>query len=65
MADEDTVEATGRGDRPRREVPPIKVWVTDAEKAKIAERAALGGLSLSAYMPGGGPESSDPIRLRP
>ncbi|WP_282276582.1 CopG family transcriptional regulator [Stenotrophomonas sp. PS02297] len=40
----------GLGSRPRREVPPIKVWVTDAEKAEIVGRAAQGGLSLSAYM---------------
>lgn len=39
-----------QGDRSRRNVPPIKVWVTDAEKAEIAERAAQGGLSMSAYM---------------
>lgn len=36
--------------RPRREVPPIKVWVSDAEKAIIAERAAQTGLSLSAFL---------------
>jgi len=47
MADDDTNE---QADRPRRKVPPIKVWVTDAEKAEIADRAAQAGLSLSAYM---------------
>lgn len=36
--------------RPRREVPPIKVWVTDKEKAEIVERAAQAGLSLSAFL---------------
>ncbi|MFT4171139.1 MAG: conjugal transfer protein TraJ [Rhodocyclaceae bacterium] len=47
MADDDTTPAAGR---PRRKVPPIKVWVTDAEKAEVADRAAQAGLSLSAYM---------------
>jgi hypothetical protein len=36
--------------RPRREVPPIKVWVTDDEKTEIAVRAAQAGLSLSSYL---------------
>lgn len=36
--------------RPRRKVPPIKVWVSDAEKAEIAARAAQANLSWSAYM---------------
>ncbi len=47
MADDETNE---QAVRPRRKVPPIKVWVTDAEKAEIADRAAQAGLSLSAYM---------------
>lgn len=47
MADDDTTPPTGR---PRRKVPPIKVWVTDSEKAEVADRAAQAGLSLSAYM---------------
>lgn len=45
---DDTKQKAGK--RPRRAVPPIKVWVTDDEKAKIADRAAQSGLSLSAYM---------------
>ena len=36
--------------RPRREVPPVKVWVTDEEKFEVAERAAQAGLSMSAYL---------------
>lgn len=36
--------------RPRREVPPIRVWVTDTEKAALQERAHHAGLSASAYM---------------
>ncbi|HBO1087829.1 TPA: hypothetical protein L4E66_001530 [Pseudomonas aeruginosa] len=40
----------GIAERPRRQVPPIKVWVTDSEKAEIADRAAQAGLSLSAYL---------------
>ncbi|MEX8139986.1 conjugal transfer protein TraJ [Acinetobacter baumannii] len=36
--------------RPRRQVPPIKVWVTDEEKAEIADRATQAGLSLSNYL---------------
>jgi len=47
MGEDNTNEQAAR---PRRKVPPVKVWVTDAEKAKIAERAALSGLSLSGYM---------------
>ena len=47
MAEDETSEP---GNRTRRKVPPIKVWVTDAEKAEIADRAAQSGLSLSAYM---------------
>lgn len=44
---DDTPKGT---ERPRRQVPPIKVWVTDSEKAEIADRAAQAGLSLSAYL---------------
>lgn len=50
------------GCRPRREVPPIKVWVTDEEKAEIVNRAAQAGLSLSAYMLAAG--LHHPIRSR-
>jgi len=37
MADDDTSVQNGRL---RQKVPPIKVWVTNAEKAEIADRAA-------------------------
>lgn len=36
--------------RPRRAVPPIKVWVSDLEKATIAQRAAQTGLSMSSFL---------------
>ena len=36
--------------RPRRELPPIKVWVSAEERAAIQKRADQAGLSLSAYM---------------
>lgn len=36
--------------RPRREVPPVKVWVTDDEKIEVTERATQAGLSMSAYL---------------
>lgn len=36
--------------KPRRELPPIKVWVSDKEREAIAEHAAHTGLSLSAYL---------------
>jgi hypothetical protein len=36
--------------RPRRELPPIKVWVSAEERAAIQERADQTGLSLSAYL---------------
>lgn len=36
--------------RPRRELPPIKVWVSIEERAAIQERADQTGLSLSAYL---------------
>ncbi|MCD2514647.1 plasmid mobilization protein [Comamonas endophytica] len=48
--------------RPRREVPPIKVWVTDVEKAKVAELADQAGLSLSAYLLAAG--LKNPIRSK-
>jgi hypothetical protein len=35
---------------PRRELPPIKVWVSVEERAAIQERADQTGLSLSAYL---------------
>ncbi len=38
----------GRGTRPRSR--RIEVWVTEAEKVEIAERATQSGLSMSAYM---------------
>lgn len=36
--------------RPRRELAPIKVWVSQKERAVIQERADQTGLSLSAYL---------------
>lgn len=36
--------------RPRREVTPIKVWVSPEEKAALSDRAAETGLSASAYL---------------
>lgn len=36
--------------RPRRELPPIKVWVSQKERIAIQERADQTGLSLSAYL---------------
>lgn len=50
----------GMDERPRRQVPPIKVWVSDAERIEIADRAAQAGLSLSAYMLAAG--MNHPIR---
>ncbi|MZH99454.1 plasmid mobilization protein [Dickeya dianthicola] len=40
----------GETDRPRRQVPPIKVWVTDDEKAELARRADSSGLSCAAFL---------------
>jgi hypothetical protein len=37
-----------RGTRPRRR--SIEVWVTEEEKVRIAELAAIAGLSQSAYL---------------
>lgn len=48
--------------RPRREVPPIKVWVTDTEKARVAKLADQAGLSLSAYLLAAG--LKNPIRSK-
>ena len=36
--------------RPRRDLPPIKVWVSIEERASIQARAQETGLSLSAYL---------------
>jgi hypothetical protein len=36
--------------RPRRELPPIKVWVSIDERATIQTRADQAGLSLSAFL---------------
>ena len=55
-------ENDDRKHRPRREVPPIKVWVTDAEKAKSAEMANQAGLSISAYVLAAG--LKNPIRSK-
>ncbi|EKG8784211.1 CopG family transcriptional regulator [Salmonella enterica] len=57
MTDDDK-KASGRGTRPRRE--RIEVWVTPDEKAELADRAAQGGLSLSAYLRAAG--MNHPIR---
>ena len=37
-------------EKTRRESTPVKVWVTPAEKAAIAEKAAAHSLSASAYL---------------
>lgn len=55
---DDEKKPTARGTRPRRE--RIEVWVTPDEKAELADRAALGGLSLSAYLRAAG--LNHPIR---
>lgn len=57
MTDDDK-KPTSRGTRPRRE--RIEVWVTPDEKAELADRAAQGGLSLSAYLRAAG--MNHPIR---
>lgn len=36
--------------RPRRQQPPIKVWVNEFERQALSHRAAQTGLSLSAYL---------------
>ncbi|MBN5323163.1 CopG family transcriptional regulator [Serratia marcescens] len=46
-----TDEAPKReADRPRRQVPPIKVWVTDDEKGELVRRADAAGLSCAAFL---------------
>ena len=47
---EQTEEATPRRTNARRRQPPIKVWLTQDERAEVAERAAQTGMSLSAYL---------------
>ena len=37
-------------EKTRRESTPIKVWVTTAEKAAIAEKAAAHSMSISRYL---------------
>lgn len=48
----------GEAERPRREVPPIKVFVTYAEKAELSMRAASCGLSNIAFMRAAGSNRS-------
>jgi hypothetical protein len=45
---------------PRSRVLPMKVFVTDAERARIEERAKIAGLSVSAYLRAAG--LNQPIR---
>ena len=54
----DKKKETVRGTRPRRE--RIEVWVTTDEKAELVQRAAMAGLSQSAYMLAAG--MNHPIR---
>lgn len=35
---------------PRRELPPIKVWVSEEERSEIEDKARQANLSLSAYL---------------
>ena len=35
---------------PRRELPPIKVWVSEDERSEIEDKARQANLSLSAYL---------------
>src|SRR5579863_7361149 len=44
----------------RSRVLPMKVFVTDAERARIEERAKIAGLSISAYLRAAG--LNQPIR---
>ena len=44
----------------RSRVLPMKVFVTDAERARIEERAKIAGLSVSAYLRAAG--LNQPIR---
>lgn len=55
---DDKKKETVRGTRPRRE--RIEVWVTTDEKAELVQRAAMAGLSQSAYMLAAG--MNHPIR---
>lgn len=52
----------GEAERPRREVPPIKVFVTDDEKAELSRRAASCGLSNAAFMRAAG--LNQPVKPR-
>ncbi|MDP9664376.1 CopG family transcriptional regulator [Pseudomonas sp. DrBHI1] len=52
----------GEAERPRREVPPIKVLVTDGEKAELSRRAASCGLSNAAFMRAAG--LNHPVKAR-
>jgi hypothetical protein len=36
--------------KPRREVTPIKVWVTELEKEDIVKRSKQSNLSMSSYL---------------
>ncbi|MCF5647844.1 CopG family transcriptional regulator, partial [Pseudomonas syringae] len=35
---------------PRRKLPPIKVWVSEDERAEIEDKARQTNMSLSAYL---------------
>lgn len=52
----------GEAERPRRQVPPIKVFVTDDEKAELSRRAASCGLSNAAFMRAAG--LNHPVKAR-
>lgn len=52
----------GETERTRREVPPIKVFVTDDEKAELSNRAASCGLSNAAFMRAAG--LNHPVKAR-
>lgn len=54
----DSPKGSARGTRPRKH--RIDVWVTDDERATIADRAADAGLSLSAFLRAAG--LNQPIR---
>lgn len=45
---------------PRRKLPPIKVWVSEDERAEIEDKARQANMSLSAYLSAVGRNS--PIR---
>lgn len=59
---EDSAPKKGEVDRPRREVSPIKVFVTDDEKAELSRRAASCGLSNAAFMRAAG--LNHPVKAR-